>query len=438
MAQQSANTVSGKTVPDKSISDIVAGLNAHLDGLNTHFVGRRAMLELILLGLIMNEHVLLIGPPGTGKSAAVQAVASGLKANSFEYLIGRFTEPSELFGGLDLNALKDGRIQPVTSGMLPEADIAFLDEIFLGSTAILNSLLKILNERTYQRGQFSMKTPLISCIAASNHLPDEPLLAAFADRFMLTMFVEPVGEEQLGELLDVGWQQFADAADAKKPKQKTMPKTVITKLHKASLKVDLSGVKDSYAHIMRKLRLLGVPLSDRKIIKGQKAIAAAALLRGTMKAGLEDLWPVTYLIQDQARQGEASELLQEELKHSHNPILTESAVEASYGITAHAARLTAGGETLLAAKPALTTDQAYEIWLVRLETLLMQIDAAFDADNLPQTLRLLRTSISSHLDGTHMANTKAANEDITNEDNEQFTPDTSSTPSKPLPWGPRD
>lgn len=218
--------------------------------------------------------------------------------------------------------------------MLPEADIAFLDEIFLGSTAILNSLLKILNERTYQRGQFSMKTPLMSCIAASNHLPDDPLLAAFADRFMLTMFVEPVGEEQLGELLDVGWRQFS--THTKPPK--TMPKTVITKLHQASLKVDLSGVKDSYAHIMRKLRLLGVPLSDRKIIKGQKAIAAAALLRGQMKAGLEDLWPVTYLIQDQARQGEASELLQEELKHSHNPVLTASAVEASYGITAHAAR----------------------------------------------------------------------------------------------------
>lgn len=83
MAQQSGNTVSTKTVPDKKIMDIVAGLNAHLDGLNQHFVGRRAMLELILLGLIMNEHVLLIGPPGTGKSAAVQAVASGIKANSF-------------------------------------------------------------------------------------------------------------------------------------------------------------------------------------------------------------------------------------------------------------------------------------------------------------------------------------------------------------------
>src|SRR5262245_46987567 len=103
-------------------------INRHLDALETHFVSRRSLLELLVLGMITREHVLLIGPHGTGKSAAVQAVAASLSARSFEYLIGRFTEPSELFGALDLNALKDGRIQPVTANMLPEAEIAFLDE----------------------------------------------------------------------------------------------------------------------------------------------------------------------------------------------------------------------------------------------------------------------------------------------------------------------
>lgn len=149
--------------------ETVAALNAHIDRLSLRFVARRAVLELIMLGLVAREHVLLIGPPGTGKSAAVQAVAGAIYATTFEYLLGRFTEPSELFGALDLNALKDGRVEPVTAGMLPQAEIAFLDEIFLGSTAILNTLLKILNERTYRRGQYSITTPLIPALPRPTH-----------------------------------------------------------------------------------------------------------------------------------------------------------------------------------------------------------------------------------------------------------------------------
>src|SRR5687767_811709 len=88
---------SGRNKKD-GIGDAVARVNAHLDALGARFVSRRALLELVMLGLISREHVLLIGPPGTGKSAAVQAIAATIEATSFEYLIGRFTEPSELFG----------------------------------------------------------------------------------------------------------------------------------------------------------------------------------------------------------------------------------------------------------------------------------------------------------------------------------------------------
>ncbi len=368
-------------------------INAHLDLLSTQFVARRALLELVMLGLVAREHVLLIGPPGTGKSAAVQAVARVLEAKSFEYLIGRFTEPSELFGALDLNALKDGQIRPVTANMLPEAEIAFLDEIFLGSTAILNSLLKILNERSYRRGQFSMTVPLQSCVAASNAMPDDSALAAFADRFLVTMFVDPVGDDALTDLLKAGWREAQAAGDP----VPSLDHRLIAELQQAALAIDLSPVYEPYAHIVRKVRLIGVTLSDRKIVKAQKLIAAAALMRGATAAGPEDLWPVTYLVQSRAQQEEVRELLHAELRESRNPVLTNSVAAATYGPTAHAARLTEEATALLEARPALASDPLHEIWLVRLETMMMRIDAAFDGDKLPQQLRVLRSSIDGVL-----------------------------------------
>lgn len=370
-----------------------AEINAHLDALSARFISRRAVLEVIMLGLISREHVLLIGPPGTGKSAVVQAIADSIEAQRFEYLIGRFTEPSELFGALDLNALKDGQVRPVTAGMLPEAEIAFLDEIFLGSTAILNSLLKILNERTYRRGQFSMRTPLISCVAASNALPEDPALAAFADRFLMTLFVDPVGERELPDLLRAGWREAHQEGE-----RPSLDPHRIAGLYEAAVAVDLEPVYERYAHLVRKVRLTGAVLSDRKIIKAQKLIAAAAVLRGATSAGPEDLWPITFLVQSKDQQDQVKELLQVELKHSHNPVLTNSVAKATYGPTAHAAHLGEEATLLLESRPALVTDPLYEVWLVRLETLLTRIDAAFGADALPQHLRAVRASIDSLLE----------------------------------------
>ena len=133
-------------------------------------VERETLVELVVLCAVAGEHLLVIGPPGTGKSEAVRRIARRLGGNYFEYLIGRFTEPSEIFGPIDLRKLREGVVETQITGMLPEADVAFLDEVFLGSTAILNTLLALLNERTYRRGLTPITCPLRVCAAASNHL----------------------------------------------------------------------------------------------------------------------------------------------------------------------------------------------------------------------------------------------------------------------------
>lgn len=158
----------------------------------TGLIGRNQLAELIVLAAVAQEHLLVVGPPGTAKSAVVRRVAQAMGGRYFEYLLGRFTEPSELFGPVDLRKLREGTVETDVSGMLPEADIAFLDEVFLGSTAILNTLLGVLNERRFRRGHTQLDCPLRVCVGAANGLPEDEALAAFGDRFLLHLFVEAV------------------------------------------------------------------------------------------------------------------------------------------------------------------------------------------------------------------------------------------------------
>ena len=255
----------------KKAENIIANLRAHIARSEALLVERKGLLELIFLGMIAQEHVLLIGPPGVGKSAAARQAAKNAGGRYFEYLIGRFTEPAEVFGPLDINALRDGQLRPDVSGMLPEADIAFLDEIFLGSTAILNTLLGILNERQYRRGHFHTQVPLRCCIAASNRLPEDPALQAFADRFLLTHFIDPVSDHALDALLQTGIKA-EHMAEEEAPSLSIADMDALAELAKS---VSLETVRPFYTHILRKLRNRGVSLSDRRIAKGQKFIAAA-------------------------------------------------------------------------------------------------------------------------------------------------------------------
>src|SRR5262245_62135010 len=168
-------------------------------------VEREALVELIALSAVAGEHLLVIGPPGTAKSEAVRRVARALGGKYFEYLLGRFTEPSEIFGPVDLRKLKEGIVETEISGMLPEAEIAFLDEVFLGSTAILNTLLGLFNERSFRRGHTRITVPLRVCVGATNALPEDESLAAFADRFLARIFLEPLPDPELEDLLAGGW-----------------------------------------------------------------------------------------------------------------------------------------------------------------------------------------------------------------------------------------
>ncbi|HTP29485.1 MAG TPA: AAA family ATPase, partial [Anaeromyxobacteraceae bacterium] len=127
----------------------------------------------------------MTGSPGTAKSALARTISRAFQAAYFERLVTKFTTPEELFGPISLKALEQDHYRRVTAGMLPEAQIAFIDEIWKANSAILNALLAVMNERVFHNDGAPCTCPLITLFGASNELPDGKELEATFDRFLL-------------------------------------------------------------------------------------------------------------------------------------------------------------------------------------------------------------------------------------------------------------
>ncbi|MBI5537990.1 MAG: AAA family ATPase [Deltaproteobacteria bacterium] len=352
-------------------------------------VERDALVELVALAAVAREHVLVIGPPGTAKSEAVRRIARGLGGRYFEYLVGRFTEPSEIFGPISLRKLKDGLVETETDGMLPEAELAFLDEVFQGSTAILNTLLGILNERMFVRGHSRRTCPLRVCVGAANVLPNDEVLAAFADRFLVRAFVEPVPEPQLEELLEAGWLRPALGAAGSI--------SDLDALGEAVDRVDVEAARPHLADALRLLRGAGLTLSDRRAVRVQRLMAAAALLDGRTTAAPGDLWPIVFVVPTADGQKIARDVLRERLARSESGTLPAAALEASQGPRARAIRVIEAGRLLLGERPGAGDMDAQQVWRLRLESVAREIDSIFAPEELPEELKALRTDVATIL-----------------------------------------
>ncbi|MEM4082874.1 MAG: AAA family ATPase [Saccharolobus sp.] len=277
------------------------------------FVGREEEAKVIVLALLSKEHIILIGEPGTAKSALARRAAELLNAKFFMYLLTKYTEPAELFGALDINALKEGQYRRITKDRLPESEIAFLDEIFNANSTILNALLSLLNERVIYDGYNVIKTPLRTLITASNRVPDEPELEALYDRLLLRHYARPVGEELWKQLLDATWEiEFTNKWAVKEP---IMSIEHLDKLYSYLSQVDLSGIKNKLLKLYAMLEEKGIHLSDRRKGKALKVISAHSILNGRLKANEEDLIVLKYIAPREIDDFEkVSALLSEELK----------------------------------------------------------------------------------------------------------------------------
>ena len=369
------------------VNSDVGAVRAALTAAQTGLVDREAIAEAVVLCAIAREHLLVIGPPGTGKSEAVRRVAEVLGGSYFEYLIGRFTEPNELFGPIDLRRLREGVVEVETAGMLPEADVAFLDEVFQGSTAILNTLLGLLNERVYRRGRTAMPVRLRVCVGASNALPDDPALAAFADRFLGRVFVDSVADARLEELLEVGWAAGDRGAET------IAGLDAIDRLAAAARNVALGPMQPTIGEGIRRMRSAGIELSDRRAVRAQRLVTAAAVLDGRTEARPGDLWVLPLVAPGPDDQAAAQDALGPLIEEASNATLIHAAEAFARGRLARATRLIATGRALLD-EPAGGEDDR-----LRIEAALREIDAGFSTTEMPEELALVRARLADALSG---------------------------------------
>ncbi|GID93440.1 AAA family ATPase [Amorphoplanes digitatis] len=285
---------------DPAVRRLALNFGRQLRRIKDDFVERDTAVDVIALAALCREHVLLIGPPGSAKTGVLERFSLMLHARYFRYLLTKFTEPDELFGTIDVPSFHAGHLKLKTEGMLPQAQIAFLDEVFNGSSAILNTLLTLINERTFQNGAQRERADLITLLGASNDIPDDPMLRAFCDRFLFRYSVHYVSDEAVGDVLRLGWSRELAALEPAEPAPDLadFPLGDLSELQRAVGGIDLTPVHHTLISILRAFRDEDVSFSDRRAVKAQKAIAAMALLDARGRAEPQDLSVLAHLWAD--------------------------------------------------------------------------------------------------------------------------------------------
>lgn len=252
------------------------------DELQQIFLERTELIDGALVALLAAQHVLVVGPPGTAKSMLADEVCRRLTgARYFQWLLTRFTTPEELFGAVSLSALEQDDYRRITTHKLPEAHVAFLDEVFKASSSILNTILTLMNERRFHNGREVATVPLLTLFGASNELPEDDELRALDDRFLLRYVVDYLGEDF----------RFLKLLQARPPAARTtLPLAALetARTEAAALAVPAEVLR-ALTDLRRELRQKNVVVSDRRWAQSVGVLRARAYLEARDAVTQEDI-----------------------------------------------------------------------------------------------------------------------------------------------------
>lgn len=299
--------------------------------LNSGLYEKEEAVRLALLSAIAGESIFFLGPPGTAKSMISSRIHHAFKEGTkyFEYLMNEFSTPDEIFGSVKLKGLDEGVYEKNTNGYLPEANVAFLDEIWKSGPAILNTLLTIINEKKFRNGDKVVKVPLQVLLAASNELPKEKSgLEALYDRFIIRTIVNPVSmenEDSFFALCEKSGKELV-VSENMKPNLLTIEEVQgwSEKINEVAL---TDKIKEVIMEIRRELEVKNQEkkreekekyyVSDRRWKKIIHLLKTSAFLCDRKEVDLMDLQLVSYCIWNTPKQREEVKSIVKEIVQEH-------------------------------------------------------------------------------------------------------------------------
>ncbi len=257
--------------------------------LNDFFVEREEVIKDALRALVIGQHMFLYGPPGTGKSLLVYNICKRIDGSRyFQWLLNKTSDPAEILGPYSIKAMEQDKFLRKTSGKLPEAHIAFIDEIWKSNEPTLNILLPLLNEKIFYNDGKAIKVPLVSMFCASNEIPDDESLNALYDRIIFRDYLGYVKDT------DNKLKMFKNYVNMRKNKNeiKVNTKIKLEEIYALQKKTETIEIKDDiyldFIKLMDSLERDGIFISDRRKNECLKVIQGNALLCGRNYVVVED------------------------------------------------------------------------------------------------------------------------------------------------------